>query len=261
MPRYSLLSMLVALVASFSLAPIAPATAADGEVLITHAKALAGGVTAGDGPGYPVTLSAPGSYKLASNLFPGANLDGIIVKSSYVAIDLNGFLLLGATAIDGVPNARYGIHAQGISLTVKNGTIAGFKAASIYAVNKPELVVENMTIVRGSGFGIHNEAGSGARIQNSTIAHHLRAGIICGDYCHIEGNVISSNFGNGILIRSGTVLGNTIISNRQLGIVTTSDIITGFGNNTIVDNNDGGGAQVLGSLASLHPNICAPVAC
>ncbi|NWG73776.1 MAG: hypothetical protein HXY24_04090 [Rubrivivax sp.] len=45
-----------------------PAHAVDGEILITQAKALAGNVTPGDAPGFPVTISQPGKYKLAGHL-------------------------------------------------------------------------------------------------------------------------------------------------------------------------------------------------
>jgi hypothetical protein len=45
-----------------------PALGIDGLVEINQAKALAGGVTASDAPGFPVTLDAQGSYVLTSNL-------------------------------------------------------------------------------------------------------------------------------------------------------------------------------------------------
>ena len=53
--------------------------AEQGQVLITQAKGLAGNATPGDAAGFPVRLSEPGSYNLASNLIPGSNLNGIVV--------------------------------------------------------------------------------------------------------------------------------------------------------------------------------------
>ncbi len=44
------------------------AHAGDGVIEISQTQAEAGGVTSGDTPGFPVTLSAPGSYRLTSNL-------------------------------------------------------------------------------------------------------------------------------------------------------------------------------------------------
>ena len=40
-----------------------PTWAVDGVILIDQNKALAGNVTPGDTPGFPVTISLPGSYR------------------------------------------------------------------------------------------------------------------------------------------------------------------------------------------------------
>ena len=55
-----------------------PAFAVDGVVLIDQNHALAGNVTPGDTPGFPVTISQPGSYRLTGNLIvPDANTTAI----------------------------------------------------------------------------------------------------------------------------------------------------------------------------------------
>jgi hypothetical protein len=58
---------LAAIVALVALAA-SPATALDGEVLISQGAALAGGITPNDDPGFPVTISRSGKYKLRGNL-------------------------------------------------------------------------------------------------------------------------------------------------------------------------------------------------
>src|SRR5438128_5729077 len=69
--------------------------AVDGVVLIDQNRALAGSVTFGDAPGFPVTLSQPGSYRLSGNLtVPDANTTAIEVTANNVTIDLNGFSIL-----------------------------------------------------------------------------------------------------------------------------------------------------------------------
>ena len=73
-----------------------PAAAADGEVLISQASVIAGGVTSGDGPGFPLTISEPGRYRLTGNLSPGAGADGIVIKADNVTLDLDGFALQAA---------------------------------------------------------------------------------------------------------------------------------------------------------------------
>ena len=77
------------------------------QVVITQAKAIAGGVTPGDAAGFPVTLSRKGSYRLQSNLNPPAGKDGIQIKSHDLTIDFNGFVM------DGVQLARTGIRGNG----------------------------------------------------------------------------------------------------------------------------------------------------
>ena len=54
-----------------------PTCAVDGVVLINQAAALAGNVTPGDTPGFPVVISVSGSYRLSGNLtVPDANTNG-----------------------------------------------------------------------------------------------------------------------------------------------------------------------------------------
>ena len=73
------------------------AWAVDGVVLINQASALAGNVTPGDTPGFPVTISQPGSYRLAGNLtVPDANTTAIeVTATGQVTVDLNGFVISG----------------------------------------------------------------------------------------------------------------------------------------------------------------------
>jgi hypothetical protein len=59
------------------------------------------------------------------------------------------------------------------------------------------------------------------------------------------------------VLASGTVLGNTIISNEHFGIKVYYDGPVGYGNNTLAKNS--GGPQVLGASAfPLQPNLCKP---
>lgn len=82
--------LLLALLAALPLA--ATAHAVDGENLIAHAKALAGNVTPGDAPGYPVTLSLSGRYKPGGKLVqPEANTKVIEATATNIDFDLNGF--------------------------------------------------------------------------------------------------------------------------------------------------------------------------
>src|SRR5437588_2480577 len=78
--------------------------AVDGVILIDQNRALAGNVTPGDAPGFPVTISVAGSYRLSGNLtVPDANTTAIEVTADSVTIDLNGFSIIGPTVCTGSP--------------------------------------------------------------------------------------------------------------------------------------------------------------
>src|SRR5260370_1213800 len=100
----------------------------DGVILIDQHRALAGNITPGDAPGFPVTISASGSYRLASNLTVPTGLTGILIKANHVTLDLNGFIIRGSVTertgnADGISDDD--IPVQGV--TIRNGTIAGFR--------------------------------------------------------------------------------------------------------------------------------------
>ena len=83
----------IALVAAMA---AASAGAADGVSEINQARALAGGVTPGDVPGFPVTIDASGSYRLTGDLTaPDLDTTAIGVTADDVTIDLNGFAIIG----------------------------------------------------------------------------------------------------------------------------------------------------------------------
>src|SRR5918996_1689498 len=87
--------------AIFLLALASSIWAIDGTVQINQSKANNGNVTAGDTPGFPVTISKSGSYRLSSNLtVPNANTTAIEITTSDVTIDLNGFAILGPTVCE-----------------------------------------------------------------------------------------------------------------------------------------------------------------
>jgi hypothetical protein len=238
--------------------PANPVQAA-GEILITHTKALAGGVTPGDAPGYPVTLTLPGAYELADNLIVGPGRHGIYVASPDVTIDLKGFRISGGPAGGGsATNAVLGIYTESDRLTVQNGTIGGFVSAGIQASTCSFLIVRNMRIVNGAGYGIRASGANVARITGNTIATNRNFGVTCGFNCQIESNNISANQ-SGISIASGIVLGNIIAGNAVFGIAVSSAARVGIGNNVIANNNRNLDDNFR--FLKLQPNACFPDAC
>jgi hypothetical protein len=235
------------------------------EIQLDQLKALAGNITPGDAPGFPITITRPGRYVLTSNLDVSAGANGIVLKTSDVTIDFNGFRLAGR------PNAVAGIVGDVNTVRIMNGLIVTFK---YYAISGGDSwVVENM-LISANGAGI--ALGNFARVQRNTVSlmslhkssgnrWHDFAGVTCSKGCHIEGNVIGEGNGVGVSLVSGTVLGNTIINNKNGGILSLDDQyhiqtdpslgvgadVIGLGNNTILRN---GKVQMSGNFLELHPN-------
>jgi hypothetical protein len=118
-----------ALLAVWLMAACSPAWASDGRVEISHSRALAGGVTPADTPGYPVTLGLRGSYVLTSDLQVPAGATGVTTTTSPVSLDLNGFAIRGPASCQ--PGSCPGGSARGFvgsaaPVIVRNGTIRGF---------------------------------------------------------------------------------------------------------------------------------------
>src|ERR1700686_3824069 len=114
-----------------------PVYAVDGVVLINQSSALAGNVTPGDAPGFPVTISVSGSYKLTGNLtVPDANTTGIQITADFVSIDLNGFSIIGPVVCSGgspvnscnPSGSAPGISSSNAGISVSNGIVRGVGA-------------------------------------------------------------------------------------------------------------------------------------
>jgi hypothetical protein len=198
------------------------AQAVDGEILITQAKALAGNVTPGDVPGFPVTLSLPGKYKLASNLtIADVDTTAIEIDSDLVSLDLNGFILQGPVTCSGFAgshqclpsnrpaidaNSRHGIH-------VRNGTISGF-GGGIGTLGNASLA-EDLLITEIGTTAI--SAGTGSIIRGNRL-YRVGLGIVSSGL--VINNTINGAQSNGIYSGyGGLVIGNQTYYTGGTGIV------------------------------------------
>jgi hypothetical protein len=116
--------------------------AVDGVILIDQNHAMMGGITPGDAPGFPVTISQSGSYRLSGNLTVTPNLTGIEITADNVTIDLGGFSITGPVDCPGNPSAcispggspptGYGVLSLNNNIRVVNGTVRGMGNAGVY---------------------------------------------------------------------------------------------------------------------------------
>jgi hypothetical protein len=242
-----------ALIASLTLLPAMPAFAA-GEVLITHAKANAGNVTPGDTAGYPVTISIPGKFQLASNLYVAVNKIGIQVTGKNVTIDLNGFTLEGSDV------AWYGVVGSLNAVTIENGTITQFKFDGINGSAGKYWIVDNVRSIENGRDGV--VLGTHALVKSSVVAGNIARGIYADSYAVIQGNTVSSNGSSGVEARGSTVVGNAISFNGAYGLEGFG--FTGYSGNTLTYNHQAGSgsgpSEAINNLLQ-HPNTCHPGPC
>lgn len=220
--------------------------AVDGVVLIDQARAMAGNVTPGDTPGFPITISVTGSYRLSGNLTIADRLTtGIHITADNVTIDLNGFSISGPVVCTANPTNCGGsgggvgihsgdfnigtVHARGIK--VYNGTVRGMGFHGVRLMGDGSLVERVRTISNG-GPGIVMGSGS---VFNSFATLNGGSGIIAGQAYN---SVAEQNLTGGIFIRqSGIAIGNRSTFNGGVGLT----VLTGVATNNTVTNNGGFG--------------------
>ena len=233
---------------------------AQAQVVITQAKVNAGNVTPGDAPGFPLTLSRAGSYKLTGNLtVPDANTTAVEITADNVTLDRNGFGIFGP----GVVGTGDGVIALQSNVTVSNGSVRGMGRVGIYLrgnSHRVEKVYVTANGYSGIGVGGNSIVRGNTVILNNTSQVSLAAIVTLGGGTgsSITDNTVNSNTGAGIYASAGTtVTGNTVRGNSYVGLWMESG--TGFGGN-VVSANNGNGTQVQGGL-QLSSNVCNTTLC
>jgi hypothetical protein len=224
---------------------------------INQAGALAGSITPGDAAGFPVRISAAGSYILTGNLeIPAAVANAIEITASHVTINLNGFLIfkknpdvspaiiaentikfvkvfnghirgMGGALLGGIGNRVEGVQLEGADPSQCTGISLGDLGVAVgnqvmnvdtaFTVGKNGLVKDN--VVGKAGHGVR--AGENSIIEgNSVESGAAQASIIAGDGSIVSGNISGANDAG---IQAGAlclVKDNTVRNNGDFGIGT-----------------------------------------
>lgn len=265
--------------------------AADGILEINQSCAVNTGCFVGDSAGFPVTISAPGSYALTGNLdVSSVNTTAIQVLGSgnSSTIDLNGYSITGpvtcgatgctaegtgrgidvnqnttggatgVTIADGFIRGMgsFGVFSSAQGTQVRNVTARGNAQGGIRGSNA-SVFVNNVALFNG-GLGISGSDHS--IIERNTAQFNGVAnspslsttGILGSEGSTIIGNTSQDNVGIGInASRAATVINNSVVNNGTLGIQ-TGDGSTVIGNS--VRDNTGTGL-VLGLATGYANNV------
>lgn len=184
-------------------------------------------------PGFPVTLSTPGSYILTSNLSVGSlSATGILVTSpSSVSLDLNGFTIRGACpAVGGCAagaGTSIGIDARGSTgMHARNGRVRNFASDGV-------------------------SAGSDARIGEIAVEGNGGAGIAVGSESEVADCLAYDNAGSGIAVPQLIVRDCTVSANFDGIVAGAVSLVEGI---TVVDN-DRVGIAVNGVGTTVRANV------
>lgn len=237
---------------------------AAGPVTLTQAKANKGGVTPGDAPGFPVTISRPGSYILEGNLtLPDGDTTGIEIAASHVTLDLGGFAILGPADCSGgwpCPGAGTGsgilTPALQANVTVRNGTIQGAGGTGVSLLGDSHLVEYLHVRSNGSdGIRITASADAGSSIvqfntvQRNYVGIYLSRGIV-------RHNVADGNVSAGMRLPGPGVASNNVFTRNLIGLDLGSPA-------SFFDNSFGGnaGGSVAGRGFNMGRNLCDGAPC
>jgi len=222
------------------------AAAVDGVIEINQARAAAGGVTATDTAGFPVTIDRGGSYRLTGDLLVAAGTHGIEISAAGadVTLDLNGFSITGNASYDN----HNGIHVTAAGrVRIRNGTIQGFHhgieasafSASIDSVHASgayevgiyagPLSAVTDCVADGNGpdhYGTGIAVGAGSVVRGCT-ANAQVTGIAAGPNSLVSGNNATNNhnngtYGFGVWAQDGCTIVGNVVTNNWTGIRATN---------------------------------------
>lgn len=144
--------------------------------------------------GFPIVITAPGSYYLTESITESSGNDGIQVNASGVTIDLNGFELVGTGGVQIGVNAPAAIS----NLTIRNGVVRGWGYRGLDLQNVTSVRLEKLTVSGCANFGVWTGANA---VVSESIFTGNSIGILAGKgsaltHCAASGNS-SFGFGSG----------------------------------------------------------------
>lgn len=212
---------------ALALGTLAATSSAQSQTLINQEKVMAG-TDYGyfqDAPGFPLSILAPGHYKLTGNLTVPAGKSGIDIYAAGVTLDLNGFeittnaICTRTEASASVTCNSAALGDNGVEFKVggsvlRNGRINGFTHGVQF---KGGDLLENL-IVENNVRGIYSAAHWGARtLINSVRAQKNRESGFYVFSALIRGSTSSGNGYDGFSAHASMILDSVATNNAGVG--------------------------------------------
>jgi hypothetical protein len=194
----------------------------------------------------PFTITNSGSYYLTASLTGTLNQSGILILTNDVAVDLNGFTLLGVTtSLEGISLAN-----SLTNVTICNGTVKGWGNNGIYALGVSDAHLHHLKVLRNGVAGIYGFVSHRVLVNDCVISANGSVGVYVDDGSSIRNCLADRNGNLGIYAGSSTVLGCTAVGNGAEGIQafsgsTVRDCVVSF--NTKSGINAGGESTIVGN--------------
>ncbi len=213
---------------------------------------------------FPIVLSAPGSYRLGSNITGCAAKDGIQITTSNVTLDLGGFSVIG------VPGSRAGIKNVGANgqQSILNGRVQQWGDNGIDLTGSTTAQIDHLVATNNAHDGVVIDQMSA--IMNTTASNNLNVGIrALGINNRITSCQADSNTIYGIrLVGAGNVVEDCAVGNNgAYGIVAAN--ISRIVRNHVHNNAETG--IIAGDTSTVEDNsvawngghgiICGPNRC
>ncbi len=247
--------------------------AGQGRIEINQARAVAGGVTPGDEPGFPVSITLPGSYVLTSDLNLSAApspqfTSAIVFGSSFVTLDLNGFAIRSANQCDGSRNGCFwitgspaiGTNGQPLQgIVVRNGRVSGSGGPGLDLQTVVGVRIEDLDIAHAGVDGLR--AGESAAVVDSSISFVGDVGAILGAAALLRDDALEQIGFFAVWVGEGSlVLRNRIGSAQSFalgcnGLPPDFDVYA-LAQNVLVGNNGGQNQFVATCAREIGPNRC-----
>jgi hypothetical protein len=207
---------------------------------------------------FPYVISAPGSYKLTTNINSGT-ATAFEITANNVTFDLGGYSVNGilncTSSACSYSNGQYtGISATGRNITIQNGSVSGYYTNVFLEENG---IIQNIISTSGI-FGIYSDD---ATVRNCNVANNT-IGIDSG-YGTIEDNTLYWNWQYNLIATSSAVLHNTITydaTSGMEGIVMYGGVV---GSNSITAPWGSGGTDLVltDNAISQKNNACTAGLC